>query len=872
MGSNAVTLTARTGSIQGSGAGTDINAASLTATAVTGLGSTTQLVTSGVTSGSASTSGAGAAAINIANNSASAATLSSLATVGANAPITFAQSGGGALTVTSATTTDGAITLSNAAAALTATTVTAGGSSRNITLTTTTSGTLTAGTLTATGDTITLTSAGAIIDTGAITAGLILGQAAANITLNGTVSASGGSDSLVLVAGGNFINNTGASALAPGAGRWLVYSTNPASDTRGGLVYNFKQYNATYGVTPVLGTGNGFLYSVAPSITPSLIGTVTKGYDGTTTATLAAGNYAASGAIDGDTVTLTGSGTYDTEHVGINKNVAVTGLSIASATDGAATVYGYQLASTTANANIGVITARAITVTAQTDTKGYDGTTTSVGVPLITSGTLAAGDTSGFLETFDTKHVGMGKTLTASGVVVDGNSGNNYTVSFVTNATGVITARAITVTAQTDTKGYDGGVTSVGVPLITSGMLVAGDTSGFLETFNNKNVGTGKTLTASGVVVDGNSGNNYTVSFVTNTTGVITARAITVTAQTDTKGYDGTTTSAGVPLITSGTLVAGDTSGFLETFNNKNVGTGKTLTASGVVVDGNSGNNYAVSFVTDTTGVITARAITVTAQTDTKGYDGTTTSAGVPLITSGTLAAGDTSGFLETFNNKNVGTGKTLTASGVVVDGNSGNNYAVSFVTDTTGVITVLALAVNGVVANNKVYDATTVATLTTGAASVTVLGADMVTLSSVGATGAFADPTVGVAKPVTAAGFTIGGADAGNYTLTQPVGLTADITASLVVNGMGLPGNVLYLLGGSQTGDEHLLTAGVLPDYIYRCLDQDREAVVCTAGAVWHDDDGSDSALSAEPVPGREPSAAVTKGSAPDFQAADRR
>ena len=31
-----------------------------------------------------------------------------------------------------------------------------------------------------------------------------------------------------------------------------------------------------------------------------------------------------------------------------------------------------------------------------------------------------------------------------------------------------------------------------------------------------------------------------------------------------------------------------------------------------------------MTFVADTTGVITARAITVTAQTDTKGYDGTT--------------------------------------------------------------------------------------------------------------------------------------------------------------------------------------------------------------------------------------------------------
>src|SRR5207253_11489075 len=122
-GTNALTLTARTGSIQGSGAGIDVNAGSLTATAVTGIGSTTQLVTSGLTAGSATTSGAGAAAINIANSSASATTLSSLATIGANAPITCAQSGGSALTVTSAPTTDRASTLSNPAAALTATTV-----------------------------------------------------------------------------------------------------------------------------------------------------------------------------------------------------------------------------------------------------------------------------------------------------------------------------------------------------------------------------------------------------------------------------------------------------------------------------------------------------------------------------------------------------------------------------------------------------------------------------------------------------------------------------------------------------------------------------------------------------------------------------
>src|SRR6185503_18333421 len=342
----------------------------------------------------------------------------------------------------------------------------------------------------------------------------------------------------------------------------------------------------------------------------------------------------------------------------------------------------------------GVITAKALTITAQTNSKTYDSTTSAAAVPVVT-GLVGTDTVTGKLETYETKHVGTGKTLAVSAYTVnDGNSGGNYTVSTVDDVTGVITARALTVTAQTDTKGYDGLTTSAGVPLITTGSLAAGDTSGFLQVFNSKHVGPGKTLTASGLVVDGNSGNNYAVSFVTDTTGVITARALTVTAQTDTKGYDGLTTSAGVPLITSGSLAAGDTSGFLESFDNRNVGTGKTLTASGLVVDGNSGNNYAVSFVTDTTGVITARALTVTAQTDTKGYEGLTTSSGVPLITSGSLAAGDTSGYLETFNTQHVGTGKTLTASGLVVDGNSGNNYAVTFVTNATGVITAKTLTI----------------------------------------------------------------------------------------------------------------------------------------------------------------------------------
>ena len=128
------------------------------------------------------------------------------------------------------------------------------------------------------------------------------------------------------------------------------------------------------------------------------------------------------------------------------------------------------------------------------------------------------------------------------------------------------------------------------------------------------------------------------MTFVTNTTGSITARAITVTAAASTKVYDGTTSSTATPTITGGSLATGDTAAFSETFDTKNVGTGKTLTAAGSVNDGNSGNNYAVTFVANTTGSITARAITVTAATSTKSYDGTTSSTAAPTITAGSLA------------------------------------------------------------------------------------------------------------------------------------------------------------------------------------------------------------------------------------------
>src|SRR4029079_18945522 len=172
---------------------------------------------------------------------------------------------------------------------------------------------------------------------------------------------------------------------------------------------------------------------------------------------------------------------------------------------------------------------------------------------------------------------------------------------------------------------------------------------------------------------DGNSGNNYSYTFVASTNGVISQRAITVTAVTNTKTYDGDTSAAATPTISpAGSIQTGDTGNFTESYDNKNAGSGKTLTPAGTVTDGNSGNNYSYTFVASSNGVINQRAITVTAAANSKTYDGTTSAAATPTVSpAGSIQTGDTANFTESYDNKNAGTGKTLTPAGSVSDGNS---------------------------------------------------------------------------------------------------------------------------------------------------------------------------------------------------------
>jgi hypothetical protein len=290
----------------------------------------------------------------------------------------------------------------------------------------------------------------------------------------------------------------------------------------GGLSRTAGETVGTYGITPgtlslssnyILSVEPDVLFAIAPKALFASIAAPDKIYDGTAAAAF---SCSLDGIVAPDDVSCSGgNAAFAGENAGVH-TVTATGLALTGTDAGQ-----YVLPVPTAAA-VSEILARAITVTAVADAKIYDGTAASSGVPIVSVGSIAAGDAADFAQAFDSKHAGTAKTLTPSGFVNDGNGGGNYTIVFANVSTGAITQRPVTVTAVASTKVFDANVTSPDTPTVAPD-LAAGDTAGFVQTFDSPDPGTGKTLTPFGAADDGNGGGNYLYTFVAVNSGIITA-------------------------------------------------------------------------------------------------------------------------------------------------------------------------------------------------------------------------------------------------------------------------------------------------------------------------------------------------------------
>ena len=441
-----------------------------------------------------------------------------------------------------------------------------------------------------------------------------------------------------------------------------------------------------------------------------------------------------------------------------------------------------------------------------------------------------AGDSIGLSQTAlfsgaGAKNVGTGKAIQVSGITLTGLDAANYSLTANTaSTTGGITPKALALTGLTGVSAvnrvYDGTlavsvtVTSSGTIAVNPADVVAGDdvsvvapTAGITTgTLLNKNAGLGKALVVDGLALSGADAGNYTVSATNGVTVDISQRALTATYTGVDKVYDGS--AAATVIGSSAGIVAGDgltISGSGVFSAGKNAGTGLQIAVTAGALSGVDAANYTLSNTTGSaTANITPKVVTVAYLGGTRVYDGTTLA---PVTgTLGGLIGGDTvvldqSAVFSGAGAKNVGTNKSVAVTGINLSGADALNYSLlTTAAATTASIIPRPLGIiglTGVSAADRVYDGTNLVAVTVSTTGTVtpnpadLIAGDVVTITAPPTgltTGTMADKNVGSNKPVAVAGLTIGGADAGNYSVASTSGVSVNITPkSLTANYAGV-------------------------------------------------------------------------------------
>jgi filamentous hemagglutinin family protein len=516
-----------------------------------------------------------------------------------------------------------------------------------------------------------------------------------------------------------------------------------------------------------------------------------KVYDGSTAAVLT--GIAKISPFGSDNVTLsgTGIGTFDSRNVGTGKSVTVTGYTLSGSAAGNYTLV--EPTGLTANITPAALAISGVVVS----NKVYDTTAaaTLVGTATVTGLGKDSVSLSGTGHAvFADKNVGTDKSVTITGYTLVGADAGNYTLVTPTGLTANITPANLLISGLTaSNKVYD---TTVNAKLSGTATVTAlkGDSVTLSGTgtgvFSDKNAGTGKLVTVSGYTLSGADAGNYNLVEPSLTANISRASLAITGVTANNKVYDTNTdaslsgTARVASLGSDNVVVIGPGTG---SFSDKNVGTNKSVTVSGYSLAGIDAGNYVLVQPIGLTASITPAPLAITGVgANNKVYDTTIDAtlvgtAGVTGLGADSVAVGGTGHGV--FADKNVGTDKAVTVTGYTLVGADARNYTVVQPTDVTANIVPANLVISGLAVSNKVYDTTVAATLS-GTGAVTALAGDRVTLSGT-AKGVFSDKNAGTGKLVTVSGYTLSGADAGNYNLVEP-SLTADITpATLAISGL---------------------------------------------------------------------------------------
>jgi hypothetical protein len=457
-----------------------------------------------------------------------------------------------------------------------------------------------------------------------------------------------------------------------------------------------------------------------------------------------------------------------------------------------------------------VVSKKELTISGLTGmNKEYDATTSasSTGTPslvgIVGSDVVSISGTPSLA--FANATVGTGKTITVTGYTLSGANATNYTLTQPA-LTADITPKSLTITATNVNKAFGNTLTgAAGSTAFSSSGLVGGQTIGSVTigygagaaasdaagTYSGSvtpSLATGGTFSAGNytityisgdilvsasptlnavllnTVLTSTYGGSLAVSGSFSAEGTNLGGPITATAQTGFEVSTDNSTFSSSVSVTSGTTV------YVRFTAVQNAGTYDLTVAVELTYSGATN----ASITTSASGnVVSQKSLSISGLTGAnKEYDGTTaatftgTASYVGLVNGETFSVSGTPS--ATFTSAGVGTSKPITVAGYTAPS---ANYTLTQPTLSAD-ITAKALTVSGASAANKPYDGTTTASIL-GGSLVGVISPDVVTLTQAGN---FVSANVGSGISVTS-NFSISGTDAGNYTLLQPTGLSADIT-----------------------------------------------------------------------------------------------
>ena len=430
--------------------------------------------------------------------------------------------------------------------------------------------------------------------------------------------------------------------------------------------------------------------------------------------------------------------------------------------------------------------------------KTYDGTTNAT---ITNAGTLSVnydGDNLAIVigkAAYDNKNVGTDKAVSFTGFELSGSAAGNYKlITQPADTTADITAKEITINGATveGSKVYDGTVETK----ITNAGTLSDNYDGENLTivtgsaaYDNKNVGTGKTVAFTGFALAGDAAGNYTLaSQPADTAADITVKEITINgaAVEASRIYNGTTdakiTNAGTPSVNYDgenlKVAAGKAA-----YDNKNVGKGKAVMFTGFALEGDAAANYKLTAQPDAvTADITVKEIKIvdTAVETSKIYDGSPDAKITEKGTFDGLINGDKVDIVTgkaAYDDKNVGNGKTVAFYDFALSGDDAANYVLAAQpANTTASISAKELTIADLKIKDKQYDGKNTAAIDGTPALVGVVDGDMLTL--INGVPTFDSVKIGKDIAISFTAFTLSGdsVTVGNYTLTQPSGITANI------------------------------------------------------------------------------------------------